>query len=126
MVISSNSPQKVIDMAKEPADIVASFVANHALVDKHLAAAYRAAMKMAKETEDGIKAGMVTQIEAKLFLAQHRAAAGEIANVAALFAELHKSGTAIAKANGVDLGNLTTVGGVALPQPEFTTMSGGR
>lgn len=126
MVISSSSPQKVIDMAKEPADLVASFVANHALVDKHLAAAYRAAMKMAKETEDGIKAGMVTQLEAKLFLAQHRSAAGKIADIAAIFAELHKIGTEHAKANGVDLGRLTTVGGVQLPEPEFTTMSGGR
>ncbi len=113
-------------MAKEPADIVAAFVENHALVDKHLAAAYRAAMKMAKDVEEGIKAGMTTQIEAKLFLAQHRAAAGDIADVAATFAALHSQGSGIAQRNGVDLGRLTTVGGVELPQPEIVIMGGGR
>lgn len=126
MVLNSIEPNKVIEMAKEPSDIVAAFVANHALVDKHLASAYRAAMKMAKDVEEGIKAELVTQLDAKLFLAQHRAAVGEIAKVAALFAELHKTGTEIAKANGVDLGRLTSVGGVQLPEPDFTTMGGGR
>lgn len=121
-----NANKETLPMAKTPEDIVASFVANHALVDKHLAAAYRAALKMAKDTEEGIKVGMVSQLDAKSFLARHRAAAGDIAAVAATFSDLHVSGVAIAKANNVDLGTLTTVGGVALPVPEFSTMDGGR
>ncbi len=126
MVVSLIHQNKVVEMARTPEEIVSAFVTNHALVDKHLAAAYKAALKMAKDVEEGIKAGMSTQIEAKSFLAQHRAAAGSVAEVAAIFAELHRDGTESAKANGVDLGRLTTVGGVALPEPEFTTMDGGR
>lgn len=112
--------------SNEPADIVARFVKNHALVDKHLALAYRAAQAMARDVEDGIKAGMTTQLEAKSFLADHRAAAGDIASVASTFSALHVKGVEIAKANGADLGSLTTVGGVALPVPEFTVFGGGR
>lgn len=110
-------------MQKEPEQIVADFVKDHALVDKHLAIAYKAALRMAKNAEEGIKIGMVRQLAAKSFLAGHRAGAGEIAAAAATFADLHIIGTEHAKANGVDLGSLTSVGGVQLPpQPK----SGGR
>lgn len=110
-------------MPKTPDEIVSAFVADHAIVDKHLAAAYRAALRMAKNVEEGIKAGMLKPLQAKSFLAEHRGAAGKIADVAADFADLHVIGTEHAKANGVDLGSLTSVGGVQLlPQPK----SGGR
>lgn len=110
-------------MQKTPEQIVSAFVKDHAIVDKHLAAAYKAALRMARSAEEGIKIGMVKQFEAKSFLAEHRAAAGEIAAVAAVFADLHIIGTEHAKANGVDLGSMTSVGGVQLPpQPK----SGGR
>lgn len=110
-------------MAKTKEDIVSDFVSNHAIIDKHLAAAYEAGLRMAKQVEVGISAGMVTQLAAKTFLAKHRAAAGRIADVAAEFADLHVTGTEHAKRNGVDLGSLISVGGVALPpQPK----SGGR
>jgi len=110
-------------MQKTPEEIVSAFVKDHAIVDKHLAAAYKAALRMAKNVDEGIKIGMVTQIAAKQFQSKHRAAAGEIASVAAVFADLHVIGTEHAKANGVDLGSMTSVGGVSLPpQPK----SGGR
>lgn len=110
-------------MQKTPEEVVGAFVKDHALVDKHLAAAYKAAIRMAKNVEVGIVMGMVKQLEAKSFLAEHRAAAGEIAAVAETFAELHIIGTGHAKANGVDLGSMSSIGGVSLPpQPK----SGGR
>jgi hypothetical protein len=110
-----------------PSDIVASFVENHALADKYLAKAYRAAMRMAVEVEAGLEIGMVTNgLEAKEFLAGHRTAPGKIAEVALFLAALHSHGTELAKANGVDLGKIKSVGGVDLPQPDFETMDGGR
>lgn len=111
---------------KTPEEIVSDFVSNHAIVDKHLAIAFKAAQRMAEDVEAGIKAGLSTQLEAKSFLAAHRAAAGEIAAVAYNFADLHITGTEIAKRNGVDLGRLTSVGGVQLPEPEVSVMDGGR
>lgn len=113
-------------MSRSPEEIVSRFVKNHELVDKHLALAYKAGLAMAKEVEEGLKAGMVAGIPAKTFLAAHRAAAGEIAAVAERYANLHELGYAHAQANGITLGRITRVGGVDLPQPEFTTMDGGR
>lgn len=108
-------------------DIVAEFVVNHEIVDKHLAKAYRAALRMAVEVEAGLEIGMVPNgLEAKKFLAAHRSAAGKIAEAALFLAELHVTGTELARANGVDLGKIKSVGGVDLPQPDFETMDGGR
>lgn len=122
MVLFSSEPNKVLEMAKTPEDIVASFVKNHALADKHLAAAFKAAERMAKDVDEGIRANMVTQLEAKLFQAQHRAAPGLIAAAAVALAELHIKGTELAQRNKVDLGKLTSVGGV----PLVVTKDGGR
>lgn len=110
---------------RSPEDIVAAFVKNHALVDKHLAAAYQAALAMAKDTEEGISTGMMSDaLDAKDFLATHRELPGLIARSASFAADLHKRGTAIAKANGVDLGSVTTVGGVLFGG--IVIMGGGR
>jgi len=50
-----------------------------------------------------------------------------IAEVARLAADLHITGTALAVANDVDLGTVTTVGGVEFVKREdgMSTMSGG-
>lgn len=114
--------KELLPMAKTPEEIVASFVKNHALADKHLAAAFKAAERMVKDVDEGIRANMVTQLEAKLFQAKHRAAPGLIATAATALAELHIEGTAIAKRNKVDVGKLTSVGGV----PLVVTKDGGR
>ncbi len=101
-------------MARTPEQIVEAFVKNHALLDKHLAAAHKVAQKMAKDVEEGIGLGMVRGLEAKSFLAGHRKLPGVVADAALYGSELHKQGTKIAQDNGVDLGSLTTVGGVTI------------
>lgn len=113
-------------MAHTKEEIVASFVKNHAVAERALNTAYKAALKMAKDVEEGIKLGMVSGLDAKSFIWEHREAVGEVAKAAAFLAELHKTGTAIAQSNGVDLGRLESVGGVTIPIPEFTVMDGGR
>lgn len=111
---------------QDPSSIVAQFVENHVQIDKYLTRAHRVAQRMAENVEDGLRAGMLSGIEAKQFLASHRAATGKVAEVAMIFADLHHTGYEIAKANGITLGRITSVGGVDLPQPEFTTFDGGR
>lgn len=112
--------------SEEMGEIVAKFVTNHKLVDKHLALAYRASLKMAKDAEDGIKGGMIAKgLEAKGFLAKHRELPGLIAHAADFAADLHIAGTDIATANGVDVGTIDNVGGVPFPQPDFHTEGGG-
>jgi hypothetical protein len=82
---------------------------------------------MAKIAEEGLKLGMIADgMEAKDYIWSLRAALGKIADAGKAYAALHPTGTAHAKANGVDLGKITEAGGVKLPQPEFTTMDGGR
>lgn len=112
-------------MTRTKEEITAAFVKNHAVAEKALNTAYKAALKMAKDVEEGIAAGMVSGLDAKSFIWEHRAAPGKIAEVAANLATLHKAGTSIAQANGVDLGRIETVGGVTIPIPEFSTMGGG-
>lgn len=101
-------------MARTPEQIVEAFVKNHALLDKHLAAAHKVAQKMAKDVEEGLGLGMVRGLDAKSFLASHRKLPGVVADSALFAAELHKQGTRIAQDNGVDTGSLTSVGGVAI------------
>lgn len=112
-------------MARTKEEITASFVKNHAVAERALNTAYKAELNMAKDVEEGIKLGMVAGLEAKSFIWEHRAAPGKVAEAAAYLATLHKTGTAIAQANGVDLGRIETVGGVTIPVPEFSTMGGG-
>lgn len=110
-------------MPRTPEQIVEAFVKNHALLDKHIAAAHKIAQKMEKDVEEGLGLGMVRGLEAKSFLAGHRKLPGVVADSALFAAELHKQGTKIAQDNGVDTGSLTSVGGVTIGG--FTTMGGG-
>lgn len=110
-------------MARTPEEIVEAFVKNHALLDKHIAAAHKVAQKMTKDVEEGLGLGMVRGLEAKSFLAGHRKLPGVVADAALFAAELHTQGTKIAQDNGVDTGSLTSVGGVTIGG--FTTMGGG-
>jgi hypothetical protein len=105
-------------------DIVADGVKAQALMDKHLTAAMKAAERYAGAIKDAIEAEMFEKaLEAKLILAQARTLPGQIAACAAAAASLHISGTELAKANNVDLGSVTTLGGV--DWPGMSTMGGG-
>lgn len=109
-------------------DIVQRGVEAQALIDKHLAGAYKAAVKYAKVIEDAVAAGFFDSgLEAKRQLAEARTLPGLIANAAQSAAVLHQSGTDLAVANEVDLGTVTTVGGVDFVKRDggFTTMGGG-
>ena len=114
-------------MAKEPTDIVSECVSAHAAIDRHLARAYREGEKMLEAVEEGLKLGMIPDgMAAKNFIWSQRAALGTIANAGKAYAEIHPAGTEHAKAAGADLGYVTEAGGIKLPQPEFSPMSGGR
>lgn len=109
-------------------EIVQKGVKAQAVIDKNLAGAYRAAGQYAKVIEDAVKAGMFDSgLEAKHMLAQARSLPGKIAEAARLAAELHISGTDLAIANDVDLGTISTVGGVEFVKRGggMSTMSGG-
>lgn len=105
-------------------EIVSAGISAQALVDKHLAAAYRAAEKLTKVTVRGIEEGMVRGIAAKQIIADSRAAQGEIARVAGLFASLHRVQTDACIEAGSDMGDVTTAGGITIGG--MGTMSGGR
>ena len=109
-----------------PETVVSECVNGHALADKNLAKAYRNQERMLKAVEEGLGLGMIADgMAAKQFIWGHRVALGKIAEAALALANLHPTGTAFAKANGADLGKITNAGGIDLPQPEFTVMSGG-
>lgn len=96
--------------------IVAAGVKAQADIDAHLTKAYKAALKLAKVTEDGVAAGMVPKaIAAKLIIAEARALPGLIAKAAAVAAELHAKQTKICQDNGVDTPTPDSVGGVMVP-----------
>lgn len=97
-------------------EIVLSAVKAHASLDNALTNARRAALVLEKATEKGIKAGMVSPLEAKKIIHMTRQIAGMIADVGAKSAEVHIIGTEVAKANDVDAGDLTKVAGIPLPQ----------
>lgn len=105
-------------------EIVEAGVAAQALIDKHLAAAYKAAEKLTKVTTRGVEEGMVTGIAAKKIIADARSGQGAIAAVAAHFATLHLAQTTASVAAGADLGSVTTAGGVTIGG--VSTMGGGR
>lgn len=114
---------------KTKEDAVDLGVKAQALIDKHLTAARKAANQYADAIETAIETGMFSsRLEAKRMLAEARALPGKIAECAQAAADLHISGTALAVANGVDLGTVATVGGIAWPEPaegEMTTFGGG-
>lgn len=95
-------------------EIVTAGVSAQALVDKHLAAAYKAAGKLVKVTEAGVSQGMVQGIAAKVIIGDARAAQGDIARVAATFGRLHQAQTTAAIEAGSDLGSVTTAGGITI------------
>lgn len=95
-------------------EIVTAGVTAQASIDKHLALAYKAAEKLTKVTARGIEEGLVQGIAAKKIIGDARAAQGKIAEVASLFAALHEAQTAACVAAGVDLGSVTTAGGITI------------
>lgn len=105
-------------------DVVNAGVAAQALIDKHLAAAYKAAAKLTKVTEAGVSLGMVQGIAAKQIIGDARSAQGQIAAVASAFATLHQAQTAASVAAGADLGSVTTAGGITIGG--VSVMGGGR
>lgn len=106
-------------MAKTPTmeEIIQRGVKEHALIDKHLELARKAAHRYAEQVvKPAVEVGMFPKaLEAKKMLAHARSLPGKIAEAALHGADLHISGTAVAAANGVDdLGSPATVGGVTL------------
>lgn len=107
--------------------VVATCVKSHAMIERHLSEAYSLQEAMVEAIEKGIADGMIADgAEAKKFLWGHKAALGKIADAGLALADLHPIGTQHAKANGVDLGRITEVGGITLPEPEMSTFSGTR
>ncbi len=86
----------------------------HKDIDADLTSAMEAALRLIKVTEDGVRAGLVKPLEGKKILAETRMLYGMIARAANHAADLHVKGTKIAKENGMDTGNLTSVGGVVV------------
>ncbi len=98
---------------EEKQKIVEKGVKAQALIDRHTAGAYKAALQYAKVIEDAVKNEFFTDpLEAKRMLAEARALPGMIAKAAEKAAELHQSGTKLAIDNDADLGSVTSVGGV--------------
>lgn len=100
-----------------PEEISLAGVKEHALIDKHLTLAHKAANRYAEKViAPAIEAGMFNKaLEAKVMLAHARSLPGVIAMAMKHGADLHVSATAVAIANGVDtLGSPATVGGVTL------------
>ncbi|MCA0344755.1 MAG: hypothetical protein LCH99_34275 [Proteobacteria bacterium] len=109
--------------------IVERGVKAQALADKYLASAYKQANAYAKVIEDAVKNGFFTDaLEAKRMLAQSRTVAGKVAEAAELLAVLHLSGTQLAIDNEVDLGTVSSVGGVPFVKRTggIVVMGGGR
>lgn len=99
----------------EMQDIVTAGVKEHALIDKHLTLAFKAAHRYSKVIENAVVAGMIPKaLDAKKMIAESRMLPGKIAEAASHAATLHISGTAVAVANDVDLGSPATVGGVTI------------
>lgn len=105
-------------------DIVNAGVAAQASIDKHLTLAYKQAQKLTKITERGVEEGMAQGIAAKKIIGEVRSLQGQIAGLAARFAELHQDQTDACKAAGADLGNVSTAGGITIGG--MSTMGGGR
>ena len=100
---------------KDMHEVTAAGVAAQAAIDKHLTAAYKAALKLSKVTERGVELGMVTKaIAAKTIIADARSLPGQIAEVAALAARLHAEQTRICQANDCDTPSPDTAGGVVI------------
>lgn len=95
--------------------IVAAGVKAQAEIDMHLTKAYKAALRLAKITEDGVAAGMVPKaIAAKTIIAEARELPGLIAGAASAAAKLHAKQTIICQDNGVDTPAPASVGGISI------------
>ena len=104
---------------KDMNEVVAAGVAAQASIDKHLTLARKAAEKLAKITEAGVRMNMVPKaIKAKALMAEAHCIPGLIATAAFAAAELHARQTIICQENGVDTPALASIGGIS-------TMGGG-
>lgn len=105
-------------------EVVAAGVEAQAKIDKYLAKAYDAARDLTAVTERGVELGMVRGIDAKIIIGDVRSLQGRIGEIAANFGLLHQRQTDACKEAGVDLGNVTTAGGVVIGGAD--EKSGGR
>ena len=105
-------------------DIVSAGVDDHVRLDKHLARAYAVGVHLVQVTERGVEEGMIQGIAAKQVIADARAALGLVAVAAAAYAKLHQVQTDACVADEVDLGSVTTAGGVVIGG--VSVMGGGR
>lgn len=105
-------------------EVAAEGIIAQANIDRYLSKAYKAALRNVEVTERGVELGMARDVKAKLVIARARAAAGSVALAAEIAAELHQLQVEICQANDVDLGNLTTAGGITIGG--FSTEGGGR
>lgn len=95
-------------------DVAAKGVLAQAGIDKHLTLALKSAKLNIDVTARGIELGMVRALQGKKMLARARRIYGAIAEVAELAAELHIEQQQVCADNGVDTGDLPTVGGVTV------------
>jgi hypothetical protein len=95
-------------------DVAAKGVLAQGGIDRHLTAALKSAKLNIDVTAKGVELGMVRALQGKKMIARARRIYGAIAEAAELAAELHIEQQQACAANGVDTGDLTSVGGVAL------------
>lgn len=99
----------------EKKDIVSAMSVQHKALDAALTSARKAALEIEGLVEEGVKAGMVKALEAKLRVHQARSITGYIADAGMASAQMHIDHTAVAVKNKVDSGGLIEVSGVTLP-----------
>lgn len=84
-------------------------------LDRALQEADAAAVRVIKKVRQGVSLGMVPALRGKQMIGAARKLVGMIGGVEEAAAVLHADCTKVASANGVDTGQLITVGGVVLP-----------
>lgn len=95
-------------------EVVQAGVEAQAQIDRYLAKAYAHAKKLTEATEKGVELGMVQGIAAKSIIGRARHLQGAIGALAADFALLHREQTDACIDAGVDLGSVTTAGGITI------------
>jgi len=114
---------------EEKYKIVERGVNAQAQINKYLAKAHKAAEDYADVIADAVENGFFASgLTAKRDLSHARTLPGKIAEAALVGAELHILGTQLATDNEVDLGSVTSVGGVDFVKRDnggITIMSGG-
>jgi len=99
---------------KTMGDVAAKGVLAQAGIDKHLTLALKSAKLNIDVTARGVELGMVKALQGKKMIARARRIYGAIAEAAELAAELHIEQQQACAANGVDTGDLASVGGVTI------------